>query len=162
VLTDLMPIRENNVMVPDHEIIRYLRCESGEVEINVLFSPRPNYGGHAEDLEQVGQLGVRLDCGRGVYWLRSSIPLNIAGPSATARVILKTGEDLRFSFSYSEHAPCVLPDLDALPRRIDQCAQWWQEWAAEAQYDGEFQEDVIRSALALKLLCFSVSGAIVA
>lgn len=162
VLTDLMPVRERYSIVPDHEIIRHFVCESGEIVVDCVFAPRADYGEHAPSLRQVGKLGVRMDCGRGVYWLRSSIPLGVDGPMASARVALKAGEDLRFSFSYSENAPAVLPSLDALPERIKHCAKWWQDWVSQAQYDGEFREEVIRSALALKLLCFSISGAIVA
>jgi GH15 family glucan-1,4-alpha-glucosidase len=162
VLTDLMPVRENSAIVPDHEIIRRIVCESGEIAVEFLFAPRANYGEQAPPLRQVGKLGVRMEYGRGVYWLRSSIPLEIDGSVASARVSLKSGEDLRFSFSYSENAPAALPPLDALPERIEHCVKWWQDWASRADYQGEFRDEVIRSALALKLLCFSVSGAIIA
>ena len=161
-LTDLMPVRENNALVPDHEIIRRLRCESGPVEVEVMFAPRPNYGEKEGQLRQVGKLGLRLESGRGVYWLRSSIPLEIHGASASARLSLRAGQELLFSLSYSENAPSALPPIEALPHRIQQCIEWWQKWAAQAQYDGEFRDEVIRSALALKLMCFSISGAVIA
>ena len=161
-LTDLMPVRQKSTLVPDHEIIRHLVCESGEVEIEIVLAPRPGYGEQAPTLQQLGELGIRFNSGRGVYWLRTSIPLKIDGTFARARASLRAGEDLRFSFSYSEHAPAVLPPLNALPERIEQCVKWWQNWAAQAQYDGDFRDEVIRSALTLKLLCFSLSGAIVA
>jgi GH15 family glucan-1,4-alpha-glucosidase len=161
-LTDLMPVRQNSTLVPDHEIVRRLVCESGEVEFEIVFAPRPKYGEQAPTLRQFGKLGLRVDCGRGVCWLRSSIPLKIHSTFARARASLRAGDDLRFSLSYSENAPAVLPQFDALPHRIEQCVQWWQNWAAQAQYDGDFRDEVIRSALTLKLLCFSLSGAIVA
>jgi GH15 family glucan-1,4-alpha-glucosidase len=161
-LTDLMPVRENTGLVPDHEIIRRLTCEAGEVEVEVVFAPRAKYGEKAPHLRELGKLGFRMDCGRGVYWLRSSILLEIRGDFAAGRASLHAGEQLLFSLSYSENAPSVLPPFEAMPHRIEQCTKWWQNWAAQAQYDGEFREEVIRSALALKLMCFSLSGAIVA
>jgi len=163
ILTDLMPVRENSALVPDHEIIRRLRCESGELQVEVAFAPKPSYGEQSASLQQVGKLGLRMTSGNGVYWLRSSVPLQINGDGAAfAITMLHAGEDLLFSFSYSQNAPCVLPPLEVLPHRIEICVKWWQDWAAKAQYDGEFLDEVIRSALALKLLCFSISGAIVA
>src|SRR5579864_2742676 len=161
-LTDLMPVRQNSTLVPDHEIIRHLACEFGEMEVEIVWAPSPEYGEQVPMLRQFGKLGLRVDCGRGVYWLRSSVPLKVNDTSASARISLRGGDDLCFSLSYSENAPAVLPPFDALPDRIEQCVQWWQDWTAQAQYDGDFRDEVIRSALTLKLLCFSLSGAIVA
>lgn len=163
VLTDLMPVHENSRLVPDHEIIRRMSCESGEMEVEVFFAPRPQYGERPPSLHQMGRLGLRMQSGYGVYWLRSSVALNIGREgTASVRTTLRAGEALLFSFSYSGNAPCVLPALDSVPHRIDECVKWWQDWAAQAQYDGDFREEVIRSALTLKLMCFSISGAIIA
>ncbi len=166
VLTDLMPVRENTSentsAVPDHEIIRQLECTSGEVAIEVKLEPRARYAEATPKLEQRGLLGLRFCDGRGVYWLRSTLPLSISGPSASLYHRMRAGETLIFSLSYSENAPAVLPDLAQIPRRIAVCADWWKNWAAQARYDGEFRDEVIRSALTLKLLTFTPSGAKVA
>src|SRR5690349_477507 len=53
-LTDLMPVRENTSLVPDHEIIRQVACTSGEAEIHVVLEPRVKYGEAAPKLEQRG------------------------------------------------------------------------------------------------------------
>jgi GH15 family glucan-1,4-alpha-glucosidase len=162
VLTDLMPVRENSALVPDHEIIRHLVCESGEMEIQMTFFPHENYATSECRLQELGKLGVRMDVRRGVYWLRSNLRLKLDGAAAFLETRLQAGEELRFSLSYSENAPAVLPSLEFLPQRIERCVKWWQNWAHQAQYAGEYREEVIRSALTLKLLCYSVSGAIVA
>ncbi len=162
ILTDLMPVRENTSMVPDHEIIRQVECTSGDVEIEVILEPRANYGETPTKLQQRGSLGLRFCHGRGVYWLRSTLPLSIGGSSASLRHRIHAGETLLFSLSYTENAPAVLPDLAQIPHRIAMCAAWWKAWAAQAKYDGEFRDEVIRSALTLKLLTFALSGAVIA
>lgn len=166
VLTDLMPVRDaesdGHEMVPDHEIIRQFSCTSGELELEFELVPRPRYGSVVPAIREFGKLGWRIDAGRGVCWIRSSIPLRVQDGVAHARARLWAGESAAFSLSYTENAPAVLPPLDQVPRRIETCVAWWRQWISQMQYDGEFKEEVIRSALALKLMTFSPSGAIVA
>lgn len=162
VLTDLMPVRENTSLVPDHEIIRQVECTAGEVEIEVLLVPRANYGEATPKLEQRGSLGLRFCHGRGVYWLRGSESLAVNDHAAILRRRLKSGESLLYSLSYTENAPAILPDLDQIRHRMSVCADWWREWVADMRYEGEFRAEVVRSALTLKLLTFVLSGAVVA
>ena len=163
-LLDLMPVRDTtqNVMVPDHEIIRRIHCTQGKVEIDVDLVPRPRYGEKIPPIRDFGELGIRIDDGHGVYWLRSSVALRIEGSALRAKTSLSAGETLLFSFTYTENGPGVLPPLEQIPHRIDTCAKWWQDWTAQGQYEGEFGDEVMRSALALKLMIFAPSGAIIA
>lgn len=167
ILTDLMPsssrASHEDIMLPDHEILRKLTCVTGELEFEIEFSPREEYGRNKVRLLQCGKLGLRFVVGRGVYWLRSSVDLTITDGSAHACVSMRAGESLRFSFSYTEQAPAVLPPLDAsVDDRIDYSTKAWQKWGRHAVYDGEYRDTVVRSALALKLLSYAPSGAIIA
>lgn len=163
-LIDLMPVRDAlaTSMVPDHEIIRQITCTSGEMEIDVALVPRACYGEKPIAVRDWGKLGLRMVNGRGVHWLRSSIPLHAEDSGAFARKKLHAGESLVFSFSYCLSSPAVLPPLDQVPHRIRVCIDWWNKWAAQAQYEGSYRDEVVRSALALKLMIFAPSGAIVA
>ncbi|MGA8432078.1 MAG: glycoside hydrolase family 15 protein [Candidatus Sulfotelmatobacter sp.] len=166
ILTDLMPgvsFPLVRALTPDHEIIRRVECIGGEFEIEIDFSPRADYGKHQVEIRELGKLGFRIVVGRGVYWLRTPVPLTLANGSAKARVLLHAGEVLRFSFSYSEEAPATLPPLDSsLDERIGRSIAHWQQWGRKANYDGAYRNDVTRSALALKLLSYAPSGAIIA
>jgi GH15 family glucan-1,4-alpha-glucosidase len=163
-LLDLMPVRDTTqaVMVPDHEIIRQIACTAGQVEIEIDLVPRASYGERIPPIRDFGKLGIRIENGYGVYWLRSSIPLKIKASSVWTKATLRAGETLVFSFSYTENAPAVLPLLEQVPQRIDTCTKWWQSWTAQGQYEGDFRDEVMRSALALKLMIFAPSGAIIA
>jgi GH15 family glucan-1,4-alpha-glucosidase len=167
ILTDVMPgtihAYRENILVPDYEILRRITCAEGEFEIQIEFKPMADYGRNKVQIRQFGALGLRFSVGPGVYFLRSSIPLTITDGMAHARVSMRAGESLRFSFSYSEQAPAVLPPVDAsLDDRIDVSAKIWQHWSSHTVYDGEYRETVMRSALALKLLSYAPSGAIIA
>jgi len=164
VLTDLMTVRDalGTALVPDHEIIRRVTCTSGELELDVEFAPRPDYGEKAPAIHDSGKLGLRIECDGGVLWLRADTKFQIRDALAFARVTLKAGDSAVFSLSYAEESPAVLPQLGLIPQRIESCVKWWQDWASKAQYEGDFRDEVVRSALTLKLLTFSPSGAIIA
>ena len=167
ILTDMMPGASNafyhNDFLPDHEILRKVTCDSGELEFEIEFFPVADYGKTKVQIRDIGKLGLRFTVGRGAYWLRSSTALSITDQGAWARVVLGCGESLRFSFSYSEEAPAVLRPLDlSLDTRIDHAVGAWQQWGRRANYDGAYRDEVIRSALALKLLTYAPSGAIIA
>src|SRR5947209_7198197 len=108
-LTDLMPVRgtTQGVMVPDHEIIRQIECTAGQVEIEIDVVPRPNYGDTIPPICDGGKLGIRIENGPGVFWLRSSVPLRVKDASVSGKTPLRAGEAIFFSFSYSENAPAV-------------------------------------------------------
>ena len=122
-----------------------------------------DYGKSKVRIRQFGALGLKIHVGRGAYWLRSSVPLEIADGSARTRVVLRSGESLCFSFSYSEEAPAVLRPFDSsFDERINLSVTNWQKWGRFASYDGDYRNEVVRSALALKLLSYAPSGAIIA
>jgi GH15 family glucan-1,4-alpha-glucosidase len=166
-LIDLMPVSseeyKRKVLVPYHELLRELRCTSGEIEVEIDFFPRPDYGSKAVQIRAVGGLGLRMEAGDGACWLRGSVPLNVQSDRAGATVVLKQGEVLRFSLSYTETSPAVLPVLGkATEEAIERSVQWWQQWAAVCKYQGPYRDAVLRSALALKCLAYAPSGAVIA
>jgi GH15 family glucan-1,4-alpha-glucosidase len=168
ILTDVMTSGFNRFhlkdLLPDHEIIRRVTCVAGDLEFEIEFLPRADYGSSPVQIREIGKLGLRFAVDGGVYWLRSSVPLsfNDRHTGAHARVVLRAGESLHFSFSYSEEAPAVLPPLDQLDARIDRSIDAWQQWGRRANYDGAYRDAVVRSALTLKLLSYAPSGAIIA
>jgi GH15 family glucan-1,4-alpha-glucosidase len=168
VLRDLMPVQDSaaHSMFPDHEIVRQLNCVAGEMEVEIEVAPRACYGEKAVTIRDRGKLGFQMNDGRGVYWLRSSTALSLKAsgkdPLVLGRTVVRAGDTLLFSFSFSETSPAVLPPVEEIPSRIQICVDWWKKWAAQAQYEGEYREEVLRSALALKLMIFAPSGAIIA
>ncbi|MDQ6870223.1 MAG: glycoside hydrolase family 15 protein [Pseudomonadota bacterium] len=46
--------------------------------------------------------------------------------------------------------------------RCQHTLKWWQAWSDQCSYQGPYRDAVTRSALTLKLLTFSLSGAIIA
>jgi GH15 family glucan-1,4-alpha-glucosidase len=168
VLTDLMPVaseeEKNRVLMPEREILRLVECERGEVEVDMLFDPRPGYGLRPARIHQAGKLGFRMETGAGLLVLRTDLPLELTPEGRVwGRVRLSAGDAVLASLIFAADGPAVLPPLGewslaAVARTVD----WWQTWASGARYDGPSREMVIRSALALRLMVYAPSGAVIA
>lgn len=79
-----------------------------------------------------------------------------------AHVAVGAGERATLAIVAGADEPLVVPDIADIDARIDRSDQEWRDWANGLRCDGPRRDDVIRSALALKLLLYSPSGAIVA
>jgi GH15 family glucan-1,4-alpha-glucosidase len=66
-------------------------------------------------------------------------------------------------FSACENDVAVLSPLgQESTDRLNATIEWWKRWCAQCTYSGPYVKQVIRSCLALKLLTFSLSGAVLA
>src|SRR5688500_9645774 len=165
VLTDFMPVaseeEKRQLLWPEHELARQLKCERGEVEVCIHFNPRPGYGLANVHMRDAGALGIRLEIGARLTTLRSEVKLapDVQG-GLSARVKLSAGKTLWFSLSESREGPAVLPPLgDPLAEKLAVTIDWWQRWASRTSYHGPYREQVVRSALVLKLMIYAPSGA---
>ena len=162
-LTDFMPVRAPSARgpYPEHAILRLVRGIRGEVELDVVFDPRPDYARRAAKLHVIGKLGVRMPIpGSGVLTLSSEPPLDASG---RARIRVRAGEQKHFVLTLATELPAVLPPPgDGCLRAFDETVSLWRTWSDRTVYDGLGREMVARSALVLKLLQYAPSGAIVA
>jgi GH15 family glucan-1,4-alpha-glucosidase len=168
VVTDLMPAAaeedKHRFLLPDHEILRVVRCEKGQIELAMRLEARPGYGAQAPHIEAAGQLGVRIETTQGMMMVRADVPLSITADGAiAARFELRAGESAHLSLTLADDGPAILPPLGAWSRQaLERSARWWRSWLSQLSYAGPARAAVERSALVLKLLVFAPSGAVVA
>ena len=167
VVTDFMPVAseedKKHNLIPDHEILRIARCEAGEVELEQRFRPRPGYGGERLRFCDRGALGYRLETRDGTATLRSDMPLRFDDQGAHGRVRLRAGDVVYSALGFADDWPAILPPLGfASERALHRSIEWWRAFARRADYDGPFAAAVRRSVLAVKLLVYAPSGAVVA
>jgi GH15 family glucan-1,4-alpha-glucosidase len=62
----------------------------------------------------------------------------------------------------TDSEPLFLPSPGYVSQRAHQTVDWWRAWDERVHYHGRWQQAVRRSALVLKLLTFSDTGAILA
>ena len=77
----------------------------------------------------------------------------------TARLLTRAGGRSLVALLVSGNEPLILPALESIDARIDRSDQAWREWCGGLTIDMAHAASVRRSALALKLLLFSPTGA---
>lgn len=169
VLRDLMPVSSEAAkrrrLRPQHQVLREAKGRAGDVEVEVTYEPRPGYAAHRPRIADRGDHGFQCDAGRGLLVLRSELPLRLAPDAASAGGIVRVraGERFFLSLTYDQDGPATLPPLGEQARaQVEESADWWRDWIGRCAYRGPYRDAVLRSALALKLLTFAPSGAIVA
>jgi GH15 family glucan-1,4-alpha-glucosidase len=168
-LTDLMPVcseaDKRRELWPQHQILRAVECPAGEVEVELVCDPRPDYARTTPRLRDRGALGIHYEHRDTVLVLRSDLPLALSadGGGVRGRAVLRAGERRHVSLVFSQGEPAVIPPLGApAERKIRMSAEWWQQWARRCTYAGPHRAAVVRSALTLKLMAYAPSGAVVA
>ncbi|GJD30038.1 Trehalase [Methylobacterium adhaesivum] len=80
----------------------------------------------------------------------------------TAHVEVVAGQSELVAIVAGEHEPLVVAPVADIDRRIEVSCDAWRNWTERLGYRGRYRDKVERSALALKLLLYSPTGAIAA
>ena len=172
-LVDYMPVGAELDEDGHYRIIRRVEALRGTTKMRVFCQPAFDYAREPHT--------VHVEDG-GVVFRTKALKLGLTGPvafaeqedgSAVAEFELKAGESAVFCLRVlrsveteeggSGSEPLGLPLADAEERRLHaETVGFWRTWLSQSTYAGRWRESVHRSALALKLLTFQPTGAIVA
>ena len=148
----------------DHSLLRLMTCIDGEVEMEMECMPRFGYG--AEEAEwsggELGEAMARAADGSELR-LNSDMEISLDGPAVTGTMHLREDETGFCAVTWGEGelgGPRSAPE--AL-ERLDSTEEFWREWLRAGDFpDHPWRIHLQRSALVLKGLTYSPSGAIVA
>lgn len=153
-------------LFPDHEILRILEGSAGVVRLKMEFAPSVFYGKSPGCLQDNGKLGVRF------FWKECSFHLVTTLPAESIKVMrnkaetcfeIKKGERFLFSMSCCTQSPAIVPELQHSGlARLWRTIAYWKDWIGQCTYQGVYEREVRRSVLALKLLTYAPSGAVIA
>ena len=139
-------------------LIRRLTVTSGTVTFTVRCAPCFDYARETPEVAAVDG-GVRFS-GRDLsLCLFASVALDQQPGAASARFTLSKGESAWFVLG-EDTMSC--PDDTAILAQIDATTQAWRSWQSRATYKGRWREQMLRSALTLKLLTSARHGSIAA
>src|SRR5438874_9383415 len=148
---------------PGARLVRRVRVVRGRLPLEVECRPAFDYA-RARHATEVSECGARFD-GPGLsLGLAASVPLRRDGGGAVAAFPLGEGQSATFVLRViaPDAHPGRCPGTEEAADWFRETVAYWQRWAARCTYRGRWREVVLRSALALKLLTYEPTGAIVA
>lgn len=161
VLTDFMPCSvTTGAWSTPPEIHRIVQCTSGEMEMQFLFRPVLNYGLAVPKVGRV-ENGLTIKNRNQEMVLSSPVQFEVKDSGVDATFRIAQGGRKAFVLSYGEAVPRRIAEYRSERQRA-RTEVFWMDWAAQIRYRGRWRDVVVRSALALKLLVYGPTGAIVA
>lgn len=162
-VTDFMPVGEPAPGHGPHDLVRRVEVVRGSMPMRAFCRPAFDYAraDHRVELAPGGARFVSRDVGLD---LLSSVPLRAEGPAAAADFVLGAGEQAAFLLTPLQEGggrPASY-SLEETERAFRDTVDYWHRWLSRCNYRGRWREMVSRSALALKLLTYAPTGAIVA
>src|ERR1043165_161339 len=159
-LTDCFVAMEEDekeaVLFPDHEILRMAECVSGSVKMKLEYYPRAYYGKDALKLKDYKKLGVHFFYKENILVLQSTLEdlrVDDKKEKVETEFLIKEGKQVIFSLSCSTQHPAIISEVKTTAtKRLEQTIAYWRSWIGHCEYDGVFKDEVLRSALTLKLL----------
>jgi len=154
----------NGRLEPFRELQRRVQGLSGRVPLRWRLEPRFDY---ARTTPRFGHRAGYPTASSGSDAI-GLISLGAAGDPEhvsdgwNGRFVIEAGQSALLALSFAHQEPLIFPTSDELDNRFRHTCATWRRWSERRTYNGPWQEMVIRSALALKLLVFAPTGAITA
>ena len=169
VLTDAMALGRND---RGHHLgagspgvlLRRLTCTAGEIDVDVSYAPRPEYGLIYPMLEAVAG-GIAARGGASRLLLSATAGFQVAGDTATAQLHLVAGQTVSFALQHGQlqEPPLAAWEAGQITARLQDTMEGWRSWSALHQaYQGPWRDLVQHSGRVLQALTFAPTGAIVA
>ena len=157
---DFMVPETSGVGPPRDLLVRRARAVRGRPVFELGCHPAFDYGRAPHTLDIVEGVGAVFTSPVGRCVLRTPMPLKAESGGVGASFTLEEGETVDFELEWQgEVRPLLTGEADRLFERTQ---DFWHGWLNQSRYTGRWREMVNRSALALKLLVYHPTGALVA
>ena len=141
-------------------LVRQCLAVRGRATFELACHPAFDYGRAAHEVQIVQGVGAVFTSAAGRAVLRTNVALKVEENGVAASFTLEEGESATFHLEWNGE---VRPIADGETQELFTTTQdFWQNWVAQSRYTGRWREMVQRSALALKLLVYHPTGALVA
>jgi len=160
---DYMPVGIPEGEAGSHWLIRRVQVVRGTMAFRMECHPAFNYARHTHETSVTSD-GAAFHSPDLSLGLVSEVPIEANGSGVSAEFTLENGQSAIFVLREiprgSECGPGI--SLGQEFELFESTAEWWRHWLNQCTYTGRWREAVHRSVLALKLMTFEPTGAIVA
>jgi GH15 family glucan-1,4-alpha-glucosidase len=161
-LWDYMPIESK--LEEHHNLVRGVYVIRGRMQFEVDCCPAFDYASKKHTVT-LGKTGAVFKCADMSLGLATEVPLR-KGPytNALGRFTLQEGEATHFVLQELRQSqrPVNILSVAQFQDLVHQTLDYWRRWISKSIYGGRWREMVDRSALALKLMVYAPTGALVA
>jgi len=148
--------REQIYTPPD--VIRYIKLKSGKPKFRIHYDPRLEYG-ERKTITEVRKKYVKSFTRTGAY---DSLYLytNLEMEKVVNGQEVELKRDVYFLISYNQKL--LKQSVERAYLKLQRTKVYWLNWAEDTHRFSDYNEEILRSALVLKLLNYDKTGAVLA
>lgn len=169
-ITDFMPVRSRQTSTErgqdaeaEPQIIRLLTCRTGALEGEIKVRPTPGNAIASPEVSRENESTFLFTYDHQRLRVKSSVAGVLEEGDLRVPFHLKSGESAYLVVTCEESSRKTRSFSHAdVDRALAETLQYWENWAQSCTLQGAFRDEVMRSALLLKILAYEPSGAIVA
>ena len=162
-VVDAMTLPLGGGLIPFQELVRRVEGVRGNVPLVWSMRARFNFGLGTTSTRVQGGVPVSMAGNDGVALLAWDAGAAHVGPDGVeGSCTVSAGDEALIALSMAHQEPLVLPTRADVERRLDATIEFWRRWTQQRTIPSGRREASVRSALALKLLVHSPTGAVAA
>ena len=161
-VTEALTLQDGGLL-PWVELARRIEGIEGSVLLEWRLEPRFDWGREPPRIDRRGEMLVAEGGGLQLAvhsWEAGDVEAEEDALGGSFE--LAAGETAMLALVASHGQPLHAPSRDHVEARLDATRRVWERWLGLWAYDGPWEEEVARSALALKLLVYAPNGSIAA
>ena len=161
-VTEALTLQDGGLL-PWVELVRRIEGVEGTVPMEWRLEPRFDWGREPPRIVRRGGLLVAEGAGLQLAvhsWDAGAVKAEEGALAGTFEIA--AGGRALLALVAASGQPLHAPSRDHVEARLDATRRVWERWLGLWAYDGPWEEEVARSALALKLLVYAPNGSIAA
>jgi GH15 family glucan-1,4-alpha-glucosidase len=163
-LTEALTLQDGGLL-PWVELARRIEGMEGSVPLEWRVEPRFDWGREpprivrraGRPVAEGGRLQLAVHS-----WDAGEVEVEPEHEALTGSFEISAGQTALLALVAASEQPLHAPSRDHVEARLDATRRVWERWLGMWAYDGPWEEEVARSALALKLLVYAPNGSIAA